>query len=90
MTDSSSEDKLSDAEMMMAKDLMESKIREAKASTKMTDLLMIGNFRMELVPNNDRDNAETFEKVLEFLHKKYGDKLLDTDNPMPPTGGMHG
>ena len=73
MTDSfSKEDSLSDAEMMMAKDLMESKIREAKASTKMTDLLMIGNFRMELVPSNDRDNATTFREVLAFLHEHYG------------------
>lgn len=90
MTDSfSKEDSLSDAEMMMAKDLMESKIREAKASTKMTDLLMIGNFRMELVPSNDRDNADTFRKVLAFLHDKYGEELLKTDNPMPQ-GHMHG
>ena len=89
MTDSSSEDKLSSAEMMMAQDLMESKIREAKASTKMTHLLMIGNFRMELVPSNDRDNADTFRKVLVFLHDKYGEELLKTDNPAPQ-GHMHG
>jgi len=89
MTDSSSEDKLSSAEMMMAQDLMESKIREAKASTKMTDLLMIGNFRMELVPNVERDNAVTFKEILVFLHEKYGDELLKTDNPTQGTGGMH-
>ena len=91
MTDSSSEDKLSSAEMMMAQDLMESKIREAKASTKMTHLLMIGNFRMELVPSADLDIERTFKDTLNFLHEKYGDKLLDTDNPTSaPTGGMHG
>ncbi len=89
MTDSSSEDKLSNAEMMMAQDLMESKIREAKASTKMTDLLMIGNFRMELVPTTERDNATTFREVLTFLHENYGDELLKTDNPVPQ-GAMHG
>ena len=89
MTDSSSEDNLSGAEMMMARDLMESKIREAKASTKKTDLLMIGNFRMELVPTTERDNAVTFREVLAFLHDKYGDELLKTDNPMPQ-GHMHG
>ena len=89
MTDSSSEGKLSNAEMMMAQDLMESKIREAKASTKMTDLLMIGNFRMELVPNVERDNAVTFKEILVFLHEKYGDELLKTDNPTQSTGGMH-
>ena len=91
MTDSSSEDKLSGAEMMMAQDLMESKIREAKASTKMTHLLMIGNFRMELVPSTDLDIERTFKVTLNFLHDKYGEKLLDTENPMTtPTGGMHG
>ena len=91
MTDSSSEGKLSSAEMMMAQDLMESKIREAKASTKMTHLLMIGNFRMELVPSADLDIERTFKDTLNFLHEKYGDKLLDTDNPTSaPTGGMHG
>lgn len=92
MTDSFSKDKtdkLSETEMMMAQDLMESKIREAKASTKMTDLLMIGNFRMELVPNTKRDNADTFQQVLAFLHEKYGEELLKTDNPMPH-GAMHG
>ena len=92
MTGSSSkEDNLSSAEMMMAQDLMESKIREAKASTKMTHLLMIGNFRMELVPSADLDIERTFKDTLNFLHEKYGDKLLDTDNPTSaPTGGMHG
>ena len=91
MTDSSSEGKLSTAEMMMAQDLMESKIREAKASTKMTHLLMIGNFRMELGPSADLDIERTFKDTLNFLHEKYGDKLLDTDNPTSaPTGGMHG
>jgi hypothetical protein len=91
MTDLSSEDRenLSSAEMMMARDLMESKIREAKASTKMTDLLMIGNFRMELVPTTERDNAKTFREVLLFLHEKYGEELLKSDNPMPQ-GAMHG
>ena len=91
MTDLSSEERenLSNAEMMMARDLMESKIREAKASTKMTDLLMIGNFRMELVPTTERDNATTFREILAFLHEKYGEELLKTDNPTPQ-GHMHG
>lgn len=90
MTDSSSEDKLSNAEMMMAQDLMESKIREAKASTKMTHLLMIGNFRMELVPSADLDIERTFKDTLNFLHDKYGEKLIETDNPQQPMGTMHG
>ena len=91
MTDLSSEERenLSNAEMMMARDLMESKIREAKASTKMTDLLMIGNFRMELVPTTERDNANTFKEILAFLHEKYGDELLRY-NQMEHQGHMHG
>jgi len=90
MTGSSSkEDNLSSAEMMMAQDLMESKIREAKASTKMTHLLMIGNFRMELVPSADLDIERTFKDTLSFLHDKYGEELLKTDNPTPQ-GHMHG
>lgn len=91
MTDLSSKDKesLSSAEMMMAQDLMESKIREAKASTKMTHLLMIGNFRMELVPSADLDIERTFKDTLTFLHDKYGEELLKAENPMPQ-GHMHG
>jgi|TARA_R100001443_G_scaffold18949_2_gene30226 hypothetical protein len=92
MTGSSSKDEnLSSAEMMMAQDLMESKIREAKASTKMTHLLMIGNFRMELVPSAELNIERTFKDTLSFLYEKYGEELLKTDNPMTtPTGGMHG
>ena len=55
----------------------------------MTDLLMIGNFRMELVPTTERDNATTFREVLAFLQDKYGEELLKTDNPTPQ-GHMHG
>ena len=87
MTDSSSEDKLSNAEMMMAQDLMESKIREAKASTKMTHLLMIGNFRMELVPQKNLDIEKTFRDTLEFLHDKYG---TDIFKGIAQGGHMHG
>jgi|TARA_R100000742_G_C4251768_1_gene70023 hypothetical protein len=88
MTDSSS-DKLSNAEMMMAQDLMESKIAEAKAHAKMTHLLMFGNFRMELVPSKDMDIEAVFRNTLEFLHEKYGEGILKTDMP-GPTGTMHG
>ena len=91
MTDLSSEDRenLSNAEMMMARDLMESKIREAKASTKMTHLLMLGNFRMEIVPNKDLDVKKIFKDTLTFLHEKYGDELLKHDL-VQQGGHMHG
>ena len=94
MTDSYSDDKpLSPSEMMMAKDLMESKIAEAKANSKMTHLLMFGNFRMEIVPTADMDVEKIFNNTLTFLYDKYGDGILKTDSPSGPTipmGGMHG
>ena len=94
MIDSSSKDTpLSPSEMMMAQDLMESKIAEAKANSKMTHLLMFGNFRMEIVPTGDMDVEKIFKNTLTFLHEKYGDGILKTDSPSGPTlpmGGMHG
>ena len=90
MTDSFSDDKpLSSAEMLMAKDLMESRIAEAKANSKMTHLLMFGNFRMEIVPSKDTDVETLFKNTMEFLHEKYGDALLSTEMPKPQ-GLMHG
>jgi hypothetical protein len=92
MTDLSSkpdDDNLSSTEMMMARDLMESKIREAKSSTKMTHLLMLGNFRMEIVPTNDINVKEIFKDTLTFLHEKYGDELLKGDLT-EQRGHMHG
>ena len=95
MTDSSSKtmDKpLSTAEMMMAQDLMESKIAEAKANSKMTHLLMFGNFRMEIVPSANTDVEKIFSNTMAFLHEKYGDGILKTESPTSPLpiGGMHG
>ena len=93
MTDSFSDDKpLSPSELMMAKDLMESKIAEAKANSKMTHLLMFGNFRMEIVPTADMDVEKIFKNTLTFLHDKYGDGILKTETPTSPLpmGGMHG
>ena len=93
MTDSYSDDKpLSPSEMMMAKDLMESKIAEAKANSKMTHLLMFGNFRMEIVPTGDMDVEKIFKNTLTFLHEKYGEGILKTEAPTGPMsmGSMHG
>ena len=95
MIDSSSKpnDKpLSTSEMMMAQDLMESKIAEAKANSKMTHLLMFGNCRMEIVPTANMDVEKIFENTLTFLHEKYGEGILNTGSPTAPLpmGGMHG
>ena len=92
MTDLSSkpdDDNLSSAEMMMARDLMESKIREAKSSTKMTHLLMLGNFRMEIVPTSDIEVKEIFKDTLTFLYEKYGHELLKQEL-IQNQGHMHG
>jgi len=89
MTDSSSEDKLSNAEMMMARDLMEAKMDAAKSQAHNTHLLMIGNFRMELVPSKNIDIEKTFRQTLEFLHEKYGNEIFK-GMIMQETGGMHG
>ena len=90
MIDSSSKDTpLSPSEMMMAQDLMESKIAEAKANSKMTHLLMFGNFRMEVVPSKDTNIEKMFKNTLEFLHEKYGDAILNTES-IKPVGPMHG
>ena len=93
MTDSFSDDKpLSSAEMMMAKDLMESRIAEAKANSKMTHLLMFGNFRMEIVPSANTDVEKIFKDTMSFLHEKYGEGILKTEPPTGPMsmGSMHG
>ena len=93
MTDSFSDDNpLSSAEMMMAKDLMESKIAEAKANSKMTHLLMFGNFRMEIVPSANTDVEKIFKDTMSFLHEKYGEGILKTEAPTSPMsmGSMHG
>jgi hypothetical protein len=87
MTDSSSEDKLSDSEMMMARDLMEAKMDAAKSHGTHTHLLMIGNFRMELVPNKDINIERTFRETLEFLHKNYGNDIFKA---IGQGGHMHG
>ena len=95
MTDSSSKtmDKpLSTAEMMMAQDLMESKIAEAKANSKMTHLLMFGNFRMEIVPSADTDVEKIFSNTMAFLHGGAGGGIGRAGwraSPLP-IGGMHG
>ena len=87
MTDLSSEDKLSSSEMMMARDLMEAKMEAAKSQGHNTHLLMIGNFRMELVPQKDLDIEKTFRDTLEFLHDKYG---TDIFKGIAQGGHMHG
>lgn len=91
MIDSSSdEEKLSSAEMMMARDLMEAKMEAAKSSGSHTHLLMIGNFRMELVPSKEINIEKTFKETLQFLHDKYGNEIFQGIATAETQGHMHG
>jgi len=73
MTDSSSEQQ----PMMvdMAADLMSAKMDAAK----MTHLLRIGTFQLEVAPNEDIDVRAFFNETLDKLISAYGEKLLEID-----------
>jgi hypothetical protein len=70
MTDSSSEEQ-------MVGELLQAKMETARSQTQMTHVMRIGTFHMELVPTKDIDTEEFFNKTLDKLIDKYGDKLLD-------------
>jgi hypothetical protein len=83
MTDSSSDPEMADmaAELMMAK----------MDANKLTHMLRVGTFQLEIAPSSDIDVREFFTETLERLMKKYGDKLLEIDirNTMQSNGNMH-
>lgn len=88
MTDSSSNiDKGEMAEL--AADLFQAKLEAKEASRGMTHLLKIGQFHIEIVPNNKVDVAELFDDILAKLYKRYGDKLLLSDKVLGVQAGMH-
>ena len=70
MTDSSS-----DAEMV--NELLAAKMETARSQTQMTHVMRIGTFHMEIVPTKDIDTVDLFNKTLDRLIERYGDKLLD-------------
>ena len=85
MTDSSSKpDEMADmaAKMMMAK----------MDASKITHLLRIGTFQMEVSPNENIDVRAFFTETLKLLIDKYGEKLLEIDikTAMQTSGSMHG
>ena len=84
MTDSSSNPEMADmaAELMMAK----------MDANKLTHMLRVGTFQLEIAPTSDMDVREFFSETLEALMEKYGDKLLEIDirNTMQSNGNMHG
>ena len=84
MTDSSSNPEMAEmaAELMMAK----------MDANKLTHMLRVGTFQLEIAPTSDMDVRAFFTETLEALMEKYGDKLLEIDirNTMQSNGNMHG
>ena len=85
MTDSSSEPPMN---IDMAADLMSAKMDAAK----MTHLLRIGTFQLEINPTSDVDVEKFFSETLDKLISAYGERLLEIDVkglPVQPPS-MHG
>ena len=85
MTDSSSE---SPMHIDMAADLMSAKMDAAK----MTHLLRIGTFQLEINPTSNVDVEKFFSETLDKLISAYGERLLEIDVkglPVQPPS-MHG
>ena len=84
MTDSSSNPEMAEmaAELMMAK----------MDANKLTHMLRVGTFQLEIAPTADINVREFFSETLERLMEKYGEKLLEIDirNTMQSNGNMHG
>ena len=85
MTDSSSEPPM---HIDMAADLMSAKME----ASKMTHLLRMGTFQMEINPSTDVDVEKFFSETIDKLIKAYGDKFLEIDikTMHQPMGTMHG
>ena len=83
MTDSSSDIDMSD----MAGQLMMAKMD----ANKMTHLLRIGTFQLEVAPNEDIDVREFLIATLDKLISAYGEKLLEIDiRTAMQSSQMHG
>ena len=83
MTDSSSDIDMGDVagQLMMAK----------MDANKMTHLLRIGTFQLEVAPNEDIDISEFFNETLDKLISAYGEKLLEIDiRTAMQSSQMHG
>ena len=86
MTDSSSNPNPEMADM--AAELMMAKMDAGK----LTHLLRIGTFQMEIAPNTDIDVRAFFNETIDKLIEKYGEKLLEIDikTATMQAGTMHG
>lgn len=84
MTDLSSNDPVM-AEL--AGDLIQAKMD----ASKMTHLLRIGTFQMEIAPNENIDVRAFFNETLDRLISAYGEKLLEIDikTAQMQSGNMH-
>ncbi len=83
MTDSSSEVDMGD----MAGQLMMAKMD----ANKMTHLLRIGTFQLEINPTSEVDVEKFFSETLDKLISAYGEKLLEIDIKTATVhGNMHG
>ena len=85
MTDLSSDD---NTLAEMAADLMTAKMD----ASKMTHLLRIGTFHMEIAPTEDVNIREFFSETIDKLILAYGEKLLEIDinTAAMQSGQMHG
>ena len=88
MTDSSSKAPAADEHIDMAAEMMMAKMD----ASKMTHLLRIGTFQMEISPNENIDIREFFTETMKLLIEKYGERLLEIDikTAMQTSGSMHG
>ena len=74
MTDlSSSKEEMAD----MAAELISAKMDSARSKSEMTNVLRIGSFHMEIIPDRDIDIREMFNEVLDKLIEVYGKELLE-------------
>ena len=86
MTDSSSNPNPEMADM--AAELMMAKMD----ASKLTHLLRIGTFQMEIAPTENIDVRAFFNETIDKLIEKYGEKLLEIDikTATMQAGTMHG
>ena len=83
MTDSSSEPDMGE----MAGQLMMAKMD----ANKMTHLLRIGTYQLEINPTDNVDVREFFSETLDKLISAYGERLLEIDIKTATVhGNMHG
>ena len=77
MTDLSSDEPEIEAIADMAGELIHTKMEMARKDTQMVHVMRIGTFSIELVPDKSIDPEETFNRILDKLIKKYGERLLE-------------